>query len=35
VENVEGYEKRVCEEYPNLVDPDNPEKIRPVEVIIL
>ena len=35
VENVENYEKRVCEEYPNLVDPDNPEKIRPVEVIIL
>ena len=35
VENVEDYEKRVCEEYPNLVDPDNPEKIRPVEVVIL
>lgn len=35
VENVEDYEKRVAEEYPNLVDPDNPEKIRPVEVIIL
>ena len=35
VENVEGYEKRVCEEYPNLVDPDNPDKVKPVEVIIL
>lgn len=35
VENVEDYEKRVCEEYPNLVDPDNPGKIRPVEIIIL
>jgi len=35
VENVEGYEKRVCEEYPNLVDPDNPDKLKPVEVIIL
>ena len=35
VENVDDYEKRVCEEYPNLVDPDNPEKVRPVEVVIL
>lgn len=35
VENVEGYEKRVCEEYPNLVDPDNPDKVKPVEIIIL
>ena len=35
VEKTDDYEKRVCEEYPNLVDPDNPEKVRPVEVVIL
>ena len=35
VENVENYEKKVSEEYPFLKDPDNPEKVRPVEVIIL
>lgn len=35
VEKVENYEKRVSEEYPYLTDPDNPEKVRPVEVIIL
>lgn len=35
VENVENYEKRVSEEYPFLTDPDNPEKVRPMEIIIL
>ncbi len=35
VENVEDYEKRVATEYPFLTDPDNPEKVRPVEIIIL
>lgn len=35
VEKVENYEKRVSEEYPYLTDPDNPEKVRPVEIIIL
>lgn len=35
VENVENYEKRVSEEYPFLKDPDNPEKVRPMEIIIL
>ena len=35
VEKVEDYEKRVSEEYPFLKDPDNPEKVRPIEVIIL
>jgi hypothetical protein len=35
VEKVEDYEKRVSQEYPNLADPDNPEKVRPVEIIIL
>ena len=35
VEKVDEYEKRVSEEYPYLTDPDNPEKVRPVEIIIL
>ena len=35
VENVENYEKRVYDEYPFLTDPDNPEKVRPMEIIIL
>ena len=35
VENVENYEKRVSEEYPFLKDPDNPEKVRPMDIIIL
>ena len=35
VENVENYEKKVSEEYPFLKDPDNPEKVRPMEIIIL
>ena len=35
VENVENYEKRVSEKYPFLKDPDNPEKVRPMEIIIL
>lgn len=35
VENVEDYKKRVATEYPYLTQSDNPEKVRPVEVIIL
>lgn len=35
VEQVEDYDKRVAEEYPLLADPDNPEKVRPMEIIIL
>ena len=35
VEKVENYEKRVATEYPYLTQSDNPEKVRPVEIIIL
>ena len=35
VEKVEDYDKRVATEYPYLTDPQNPEKVRPVEIIIL
>ena len=35
VENVENYEKRVAEEYPIFTDSDNPEKVCPVEIVIL
>ena len=35
VEKVADYEKRVSQEYPNLTDPDNPNKVRPIEIIIL
>jgi len=35
VENVDDYEKRVATEYPYLTQSDNPEKVRPIEVIIL
>lgn len=35
VEKTEDYEKRISEEYPFLQDPDNPEKARPIEIIIL
>jgi hypothetical protein len=35
VEKVEDYDKRVATEYPFLTDPQNPEKVRPVEIIIL
>ena len=35
VEKTEDYEKRISEEYPFLKDPDNPEKARPIEIIIL
>ena len=35
VEKVDDYEKRVATEYPFLTDPDNPEKVRPIEIIIL
>ena len=35
VEKTEDYEKRIAEEYPFLTEPDNPEKVRPIEIIIL
>ena len=35
VEKVEDYEKRVAEEYSLLTNPDNPEKVLPMEIIIL
>lgn len=35
VEKVENYEKRVATEYPYLTQSDNPEKVRPVEIVIL
>ena len=35
VEKVDDYEKRVATEYPYLTQSDNPEKVRPIEVIIL
>ena len=35
VEKVEDYDKRVATEYPFLTQSDNPEKVRPVEIIIL
>lgn len=35
VEKVDDYEKRVATEYPYLTQSDNPEKVRPVENIIL
>ena len=35
VEKTEDYEKRISEEYPFLKDPENPEKARPIEIIIL
>ena len=35
VEKVDDYEKRVATEYPYLTQSDNPEKVRPVEIVIL
>ena len=35
VEKTDDYEKRISEEYPFLTEPDNPEKVRPIEIIIL
>ena len=35
VEKTEDYEKRISEEYPFLKAPENPEKARPIEIIIL
>lgn len=35
VENVDDYEKRVATEYPYLTQSENPEKVRPMEIIIL
>ena len=35
VEKVGDYDKRVAMEYPFLTDSENPDKVRPIEVIIL
>ena len=35
VEKTDDYEKRITEEYPFLTEPDNPEKVRHIEIIIL
>ena len=35
VEKVDDYEKRVAEAYPYLTQSDNPEKVKPIEIIIL
>lgn len=35
VERTDDYEKRIADEYPFLTDPDNPEKLKPIEIIIL
>ena len=35
VEKVDDYEKRVATEYPYLTQSDNPEKVRPIEIIVL
>ena len=35
VEKTDDYDKTLCEEYPFLRNPENPEKIRPIEIIIL
>ena len=35
VEKTDDYKKRISEEYPYLTEPDNPEKVRHIEIIIL
>ena len=35
VERTDDYEKRIADEYPFLTQPDNPEKVKPIEIIIL
>ncbi len=35
VEKTDDYEKRISEEYPFLQNPENPEKVKPMEIIIL
>lgn len=35
VEKTENYEERISEEYPYLTEPDNPQKVRHIEIIIL
>ena len=35
VEKVDDYEKRVATEYPYLTQSDNPDKVKPIEIIIL
>ena len=35
VEKTDDYDKTLCEEYPFLRNPENPEKVRPIEIIIL
>ena len=35
VEKTDDYDKKLCDTYPFLTDPDNPEKLKPIEIIIL
>lgn len=35
VEKTDDYDKTVCDTYPYLRDPDNPERVRPIEIITL
>ena len=35
VEKTDDYDKTLCDTHPFLADPDNPDKVKPVEVIIL
>jgi hypothetical protein len=35
VEKTEDYDKTLCDTYPFLTDPENPEKLKRVEIIIL
>ena len=35
VEKTENYEERISQEYPYLTEPDNPQKVRHIEIIIL
>ena len=35
VEKTDDYDKTLCDTYPFLADPDNPDKVKPVEIIIL
>ena len=35
VEKTDDYDKTLCDTYPFLADPDNPDKVKPVEIVIL
>lgn len=35
VEKTDDYDKTICDTYPYLRDPDNPERVRPIEIITL